>query len=109
MIIFPTGFTAGVLFEPLLVWRLKNRNFWTPPPPNPNYLSGDFKDLLKKVYSIKSFNFISKDPVFGTKFFTNIFNVGIGTEEYLKDLVNYIFEMEYFPKIYRCLNNSLID
>jgi hypothetical protein len=101
VIVFPSEFAVGMVFEPCLIWKIQNRNFWIPHSQNPNYLHSDFYDLLHKIYSMKTFKFNSTYLVAGDEIFINIFNRGIGTEEYLNGLVYDIIEMGYLPKICR--------
>jgi len=103
-LVFPSNeasdLSIGVIFVPCLVWTLGNKYFSNPHSDNPDYLPGDFQDLVIKLSQKVELNFQIKEHL-GRKLFVIVHEVGHGTDTYLQDLLIDIEKVGFLPILCR--------
>ena len=92
--------SIGVVFAPCLIWTIGKKHILNPHRKNPNYVLGDFQELLSEITIDQSINF-DRDRKLGQKIFVVVHDVGHGTEEYLNDIVLDIQKSGFKPVVCR--------
>ena len=91
-----TDLSIGMIFVPCLVWTIGSKHFWNPHRNEPNYLSGDFQNLLKKMHETENLNQALSQRA-NQKIFVIVHDVGNGTSEDLTKLLDDIKLTGYTP------------
>lgn len=99
-IILPPDLAVGMIFAPCIIWTIGSKHFWNPHRDNPNYLPGDFQDLLEKISTSKGLYWDNTGNS-GKKIFIVIHDIGHGTEDYLDNLISDIRASGFITQVCR--------
>ena len=103
-LVFPShespDLSIGAVFIPCLVWVLGQKILFNPHRDNPNYLSGDFQNLLCKLFLSKLAPFDFNQHK-GKKIWVVVHSNGHGDEQYLSDLLIDIIDAGFKPVVCR--------
>jgi hypothetical protein len=87
--------SIGAIFVPCLVWAIGNNHLLNPHPRVPNYIPGDFQNLLDKI-SVKPY-FFNKNKYLNFKVHIVVHDTGNGTENDLRDLIIDVEKSGFIP------------
>lgn len=101
-LVFPSGegfdLSVGLVFAPCAIWKIGNRTLLNPHRENPNYLPGDFHELLRTLVA-KQYIGSAQLQQSGAKIYVIVHETGHGSQSCLDNLVSDIVETGFIPMV----------